>query len=107
MEREVWRHGRVAGAQAEGAVTQERPAQATAGGRNAQHAVLKEATAKTGEARRSPKSYRAYAASYSASVSVRPVPSPHQRVLSGIVFVNRNGLRWRDVPSDYNLHKTL
>ncbi len=27
-----------------------------------------------------------------------------RRVLSGIVFANRNGLRWRDVPSDYGLH---
>ena len=27
------------------------------------------------------------------------------RVLSGIVFVNRNGLRWRDAPSDYGPHK--
>lgn len=24
-----------------------------------------------------------------------------RRVLSGIVFVNRNGLRWRDAPSAY------
>ncbi|MBN2973486.1 IS5 family transposase [Sphingomonas floccifaciens] len=31
----------------------------------------------------------------------------HRRVLSGIVFVNRNGLRWRDAPSDYGPHKTL
>ena len=30
-----------------------------------------------------------------------------RRVLSGIVFVNRNGLRWRDAPSDYGPHKTL
>ena len=28
-------------------------------------------------------------------------------MLSGIVFVNRNGLRWRDAPSDYGPHKTL
>jgi transposase len=28
-------------------------------------------------------------------------------VLSGIVFVKRNGLRWRDAPRDYGLHKTL
>lgn len=27
--------------------------------------------------------------------------------LSGIVFVNRNGLRWRDAPKDYGPHKTL
>ena len=26
---------------------------------------------------------------------------------SGIVFVNRNGLRWRDAPSAYGPHKTL
>jgi transposase len=30
-----------------------------------------------------------------------------RRVLSGIVFVNRNGLRWRDAPRDYGPHKTL
>ncbi len=30
-----------------------------------------------------------------------------RRVLSGIVFVNCNGLRWRDAPSDYGPHKTL
>lgn len=30
-----------------------------------------------------------------------------RRVLSGIVFVDRNGLRWRDAPSDYGPHKTL
>ena len=30
-----------------------------------------------------------------------------RRVLSGIIFVNRNGLRWRDAPSDYGPHKTL
>ena len=29
------------------------------------------------------------------------------RVLSGIVFVNRNGLRWRDAPAVYGPHKTL
>jgi transposase len=29
------------------------------------------------------------------------------RVLSGIVFMNRNGLQWRDAPSDYGPHKTL
>ena len=29
------------------------------------------------------------------------------RVLSGIVFVNRNGLRWCDVPKDDGPHKTL
>ncbi len=30
-----------------------------------------------------------------------------RRVLSGIVFVNRNGLRWRDAPGAYGPHKTL
>lgn len=28
-------------------------------------------------------------------------------VLRGIIFVNRNGLRWRDAPKDYGPHKTL
>ncbi|WP_156419290.1 IS5 family transposase [Aureimonas sp. AU12] len=35
---------------------------------------------------------------------------PHvddQRVLSGIIFANRNGLRWRDAPKDYGPAKTL
>ncbi len=30
-----------------------------------------------------------------------------RRVLSGIIFINRNGLRWRDAPRDYGPHKTL
>ena len=30
-----------------------------------------------------------------------------RRVLSGIIFVNRNGLRWRDAPAIYGPHKTL
>ena len=30
-----------------------------------------------------------------------------RRVLSGIVFVNRNGLRWRDAPAVYGPPKTL
>lgn len=30
-----------------------------------------------------------------------------RRVLSGIIFVNRNGLHWRDAPRDYGPHKTL
>ncbi len=29
------------------------------------------------------------------------------RVLSSIIFVNRNGLRWRDAPREYGSHKTL
>jgi transposase len=28
-------------------------------------------------------------------------------VLSGIVFINRNGLRLRDAPKEYGPHKTL
>ena len=41
-------------------------------------------------------------------------PLPHgvprvddRRVLSGIIFIIRNGLRWRDAPSVYGPHKTL
>jgi transposase len=41
-------------------------------------------------------------------------PKPHgkprvddRRVLSGIIFINRNGLRWRDAPAAYGPHKTL
>lgn len=41
-------------------------------------------------------------------------PKSHSRlrvddrwVLSGIVFVNRNGPRWRDAPSAYGPNKTL
>ena len=30
-----------------------------------------------------------------------------RRVLSGIIFVNRNGLRWRDAPKEYGPPKTL
>jgi putative transposase len=30
-----------------------------------------------------------------------------RRVVSGIIFVIKNGLRWRDAPSDYGPHKTL
>ena len=30
-----------------------------------------------------------------------------RRVLSEIIFINRNGLRWRDAPKDYGPHKTL
>jgi len=48
-----------------------------------------------------------------------PVSSPSSRnrmanrgwmttkVLSGIIFINRNGLRWRDAPAEYGPHKTL
>ena len=31
----------------------------------------------------------------------------NRRVLSGIIFINRNGLRWRDAPAAYGPHKTL
>ena len=41
-------------------------------------------------------------------------PLPHgvprvddRRVLSGIIFVIRNGLRWRDAPAAYGPHKTI
>jgi transposase len=30
-----------------------------------------------------------------------------RRVLSGIIFINRNGLRWRDAPMEYGSPKTL
>ena len=30
-----------------------------------------------------------------------------RRVISGIIFVIRNGLRWRDAPKDYGPHKTI
>jgi transposase len=30
-----------------------------------------------------------------------------RRVLSGIIFINRNGLRWCDAPSAYGPPKTL
>jgi len=30
-----------------------------------------------------------------------------KRVLSGIIFINRNGLRWRDAPECYGPHKML
>ena len=30
-----------------------------------------------------------------------------RRVLSGIIFINRNGLRWCDAPSEYGPSKTL
>lgn len=31
----------------------------------------------------------------------------YRRVLSGIIFINRNGLTWRDAPAAYGPHKTL
>ena len=41
-------------------------------------------------------------------------PLPHgmarvddRRVISGIIFVIRNGLRWRDAPQAYGPHKTI
>ena len=30
-----------------------------------------------------------------------------RRVLSGMIFINRNGLRWCDAPKEYGPHKTL
>ena len=30
-----------------------------------------------------------------------------RRVISGIIFVIRNGLRWRDAPKEYGPHKTI
>lgn len=30
-----------------------------------------------------------------------------RRVLGGIIFINRNGLRWRDAPKEYGPPKTL
>ena len=30
-----------------------------------------------------------------------------RRVLSGIIFINRNGVRWCDAPTDYGSPKTL
>jgi transposase len=30
-----------------------------------------------------------------------------RRVVSGIIFVIKNGLRWRDAPGDYGPHKTI
>ena len=30
-----------------------------------------------------------------------------RRVISGSIFVIRNGLRWRDAPKDYGPHKTI
>lgn len=30
-----------------------------------------------------------------------------RRVLSGIIFINRNGLRWCDAPKEYGPHKTI
>lgn len=30
-----------------------------------------------------------------------------RKVISGIIFIIRNGLRWRDAPADYGPHKTI
>ena len=30
-----------------------------------------------------------------------------RRIISGIIFVIRNGLRWRDAPADYGPPKTI
>ena len=29
------------------------------------------------------------------------------RIVSGIIFIIRNGLRWRDAPKEYGPHKTI
>ena len=34
-------------------------------------------------------------------------PVYDRRVLSGIILINRNGLRWRDAQKEYRPHKTL
>lgn len=41
------------------------------------------------------------------STSYREPRVGDRRVLSGISFVNRNGLSWRDAPREYRPHKTL
>ena len=44
------------------------------------------------------------------SPSSRSLTAPrvdNKRVLSGIIFTNFNGLRWRDAPSEYGPPKTL
>ena len=30
-----------------------------------------------------------------------------RRVISGIIYVLKNGLRWKDAPNEYGPHKTL
>ncbi len=35
------------------------------------------------------------------------VRADDRRVIRGIIFVIRNGLRWRDVPPSYGPHKTI
>ena len=30
-----------------------------------------------------------------------------RRIISGIIFVIKNGLRWRDAPAEYGPHKTI
>ena len=30
-----------------------------------------------------------------------------RRLISGIIFVNRNRLRWREAPAEYGPHKTI
>jgi transposase len=31
----------------------------------------------------------------------------NRRIISGIIFIIRNGLRWRDAPKEYGPHKTI
>jgi transposase len=53
--------------------------------------------------------------SYAQMVRIEPyftllhgVPCVDDRkVISGIIFVIRNGLRWRDAPREYGPHKTI
>jgi|TARA_B110000908_G_scaffold49926_1_gene61008 transposase len=33
--------------------------------------------------------------------------TPERRVLSGIIYVLKRGLQWRDAPSEYGPHKTI
>src|ERR1700710_2344817 len=41
------------------------------------------------------------------SLSHRVPRVDDRRIVSGIIFVIRNGLRWRDAPADYGPHKTI
>ena len=48
------------------------------------------------------RAYRRFSDSRAASPRV-----DGKRVISGIIFIIRNGLRWRDVPPSYGPHKTI
>jgi transposase len=43
----------------------------------------------------------------SADAAYRTLLVDDGRVISGIIFVIRNGLRWRDAPKDYGPYKTI